>query len=103
MSPRTSERGGASGSGLTNANGPQVSSRALAMPHSLSFFTVQSAAALVLVDPVSRAPYTSVSQLAISMTCDRLCSSALIRAMAAVSMRSCAASGVAMMATTAIE
>jgi len=37
-------------------NGPHVSSFAFAIPHSVSFFTVQSPAAFALGDPVSRAP-----------------------------------------------
>jgi hypothetical protein len=66
-------------------NGPHVSIFAFAIPHSLSFLTVQSPAAFALGEPVSRAPKTSVSQLAISMTCDRSRSSALMRLTAAVS------------------
>jgi len=66
-------------------NGPHDSSFAFAIPHSVSFFTVQSPAAFAAGDPVRRAPYTSVSQLAISMTCDRRSSSFLMAEMAAVS------------------
>jgi hypothetical protein len=78
--------------------GPHVSSFAFAIPQSFNFFTVQSPAAFALGDPVRRAPYTSVSQLAISMTCDRLCSSVLMRLIASASIFSCAARGAAMIA-----
>src|SRR6185369_5317393 len=41
-------------------NGPHVSRFTLTSSHSLSFFLVQSAAALICGEPVKRAPYTSV-------------------------------------------
>ena len=52
-------------------NVPHDSTRGLVAPHSVNRLTAQSAAALKLGEPVSRGPYTSVSQLAVSITCDR--------------------------------
>src|SRR5687768_13412104 len=71
--------------------------RPLVIPHDASRRIVQSAAARVFGELVRRGPYTSVSQLAVSMTCERLKPSSRMREMAAVSTRSgacaCATSG----------
>ena len=50
----------------------------LTRPYSFSFATVHSAAFCDIGDPVSRGAYTSVSQLARSITCERCRPSALI-------------------------
>ena len=59
-------------------NVPHDSMCGLLAPHSVSRLTAQSAAALKLGEPVSLGPYTSVSQLAVSITCERWKPSSLI-------------------------
>src|SRR6185437_1916657 len=78
-----------------------VSSCTLANPHDFISDIAHAPARVAFGDQVSRGPYTSDSQLMMSMTCELFISSDLMRSIVASSTFSCAASGAASGAASA--